>query len=510
MGKLNAKTSLRVLAAVGLLGTAISCGDMLKKKDDEKNNPQPPDKKTTPIAQFKVTSVAEGLTAAVAAEKTADGTAAVLKVTDIVAGSQLIAVSGTCPIGSFTAEGEYTTGAIKADCEVVLKAGATASFPFTADKLPKDGQAQFAVVPFGAFNLKSAVAGDCPTVGAWQGNNYSVPVTAACTATFQAVAAPYHLTGSANTKVVPTTAQHKFSVTITPSLTDLVEGSGYGVKFDGLAKAAATANLTPSYKLAKVISTTCPQGSQLDYASQIFRVAPLSAGTTSCDVSFEVENPCGVSGIENPTTIRFTSSSATDNARIDRLITATTGGSILNAAGTDTATGTGTSSCANSGCHGKVRPTAGYYDYGSKWQIWYNGAGTATTFSVASLISNEGPWWNATDSNSSNQLFSSTSAQTGWEGKILFPRTGRTAPSTTGPTAGVAGTMDPSFIAYDPLNSRFYRKLTVSHYRADGASNSKQMPLGAGSAACGTFNPSICLTAPQQEMMCHWIWNGAN
>jgi len=500
MSKLDAKTSLRVLAAVGLLGTAISCGDMLKKKDDDKNNPPPPPVK---VGEFTVTSKPEGLAVEAAPGKTQDGKAAVLKLSGVDAASQLIAVTGTCPIGSFTAAGEYTTGAIKADCEVVLKAGATASFAFTADKLPKDGQAQFAVVPFGAFNLKKVVAGDCPTVGAWQGNNYSVPVTAACTATFQALAAPYHLTGSANTKVVPTTAQHKFSVTITPSLTDLVEGSGYGVKFDGLAKAAATANLTPSYKLAKVISTTCPQGSQLDNASQIFRVAPLSAGTTSCDVSFEVENPCGVSGIADPTTIKY-------NSGANRISLLMAGGATnmtkASDGTTEGITGTGSASCT--GCHGASRPsTTAYFSYDTKWRVYYPGtkpSAPANSIYVDSLTANSGVW--------GAQLATTTNtdpSNAAWIGKILFPRTGTIAP-TSSTSAGTEGTVDPSYFNYDPLNSRFYRKLTTSHYGT--GSSSMQMPPANSTSGVGcegnATNSPVCLSSQKQEMMCHWIWNG--
>ena len=483
MGKLNAKTSLRVLAAVGLLGTAISCGDMLKKKDDDKNNPPPPEKKTTPIAQFKVTSVAEGLTAAVAAEKTADGTAAVLKVTDIVAGSQLIAVSGTCPIGSFTAEGEYTTGAIKADCEVVLKAGATASFAFTADKLPKDGQAQFTVVPFGAFNLKKVVAGDCPTVGAWQGNNYSVPVTAACTATFEALAAPYHLTGSANTKVVPTTAQHKFSVTITPSLTDLVEGSAYAIKFDGAAAAAITAGKTPSYKIKNVISTTCPAGSLFDYANQIYRIAPLAAGTASCDVSFEVENPCGDAGVD-ASLIRYTG--ATASARIDRIITKTT---------TDIETGVkgvGTESCANGGCHGQAAGSLSTAQF--RWKIPYSPIIT-TAYTSATAITEGSTYKVIQTGNATLAMFAADGTAANNDGKFI------------------QGTSGSSWIQYDPLNSRFYRKVTPG-YNTGG-----RMPkvfswngTGSVSANCTPSNGSdyggTCLSQNQASQICHWIWNG--
>jgi len=503
MGKLNAKTSLRVLAAVGLLSTAISCGDMLKKIDDDKNNPAPPEKKTTPIAQFKVTSVAEGLSAAVAAEKTADGTAAVLKVSDVAAGSQLIAVAGTCPIGSFTAEGEYTTGAIKADCEVVLKAGATASFAFTDDKLPKDGQAQFAVVPFGDFNLKSTVSGTC-AAGQWaQGVSvYSTAISAACTATFEGVDPK----AAANLVTVkPSTSAHTFTYTITPNL----PAERRVVAFTGAGKTAATASLTPSYSFT-LASSTCPDGSTFDATNKLYRTLPLSG---ACNVVFNVANPCGDSGIANPATIKYTSTGATDAFRIDRLITSTAN-SITKASlasGETAATGTGTASCSNSSCHGKARPTSGYFDYSSKWRIYYNGASATTSYSVASLTANEGLWWNASDLNSDNQLFSTTTAQGGWENKLLFPRTGATSPTaaagSTPAAAGVAGTVNPSFIAYDPLNSRFYRKLTVSHYNIAGDATSTQMPRTATSTSCGT--ETLCLSTQQQEMMCHWIWNGA-
>jgi len=478
VGKLNANTSLRILAAVGLLGTAISCGDLLKKDEDKKSTTPVVDVKETPISKYKVTSVAEGVTATAAAEQTAEGTAAVLTLTEVASASQVIAVTGTCPIGSFTAPGEYTTGAIKADCEVVLKAGATASFAFTADKLPKDGQAQFVAVPFGAFNLKKDLAGDC-AAGVWTGLNYAAPVTGDCTATFQAVAAPFHQTvtsgSSANTKVVPTTSEHTFGATITPVLTDLVEGSGYAIKFEGtVGTAATTASNTPAYKIKNVISTTCPIGSEFDYKNQVYRVATLS-NAASCDVSFAVENPCGDAGVD-ASAIRFSGSSA--SARIDRIITKTD---------TDIESGikgVGTMNCANSSCHGSTSMTSSF----SRWKIQYSGATAGSTTSSGSSFLVSQTAFGALGMVAA----SSTSADN--EGKII--QSDKTPAS--------------AWIKYDPLNSRFYRKVTP------GFLGSARMPkvftTGTSSEGCtpdgATGFGGTCLTEQQANQICHWIWNG--
>jgi len=226
----------------------------------------------------------------------------------------------------------------------------------------------------------------------------------------------------------------------------------------------------PAYTFTQVADTasgTCSTGTM---ASGVYQV-----GTSgNCSIRFDVNNPCGNSGVDN-SLLRYSTTDANDSLRIDRLMSSNTDPTKWLGANANQSTGTGTANCANSGCHGATTRSS----YTNKWALGYANAAGDTTYSVPSEK------WTSHDSTG------------GWIEKILWSLAGGASTGTL--------PLDPAFTAHDPLNSRFYRKLTTNHSRSrrEGWSGS-QMPNG-----CGTGSNPACLTANQQEMMCHWIWNGA-
>jgi len=398
---------------------------------------------------------------------------------EVDAGKMLTEIGGDCPIGKLysyiDAAAEYETGAIDKPCSVEFNTGSPLAFknPFIASSINA----------LGRFPMK-------PAEGASFTKDNRKAEVAVAKGTIAVVNRPAPLKS----------AFDSFDTTIP----------------------------TPEYESEETIGGDCPQPIKL---GELYVFGPVTA---DCKVIFNIANPCGETGLTDPEeSIVFTSANSSATNRIDRIM-ASTSVTAANGSwkGLNPADGLGKASCAASGCHGKAissglpSTTGELWKYDSKyWRVWYDGAANGTVY-VPDLSKLHDGDITKFERNTDNAVY--------WKEKLLFQRTNLCGSpdnkiySENG-SEYVTAEADPAWHAYDPLNSRFYRKLTASHYRADIVDDNSsaigggkcgaipdltKAPLRASarmprSSTCTSTDSSGCLTDQQQAMMCHWIWNGA-
>jgi len=416
--------------------------------------------------------------------------------------------TGPVSVQSTTSGGVAASGS---SASVAVNSKVTFNLTFTAPAVPQ------------------AIAGSCP-IGELKSYDPSAgvavyetgPITAACTVAFTAgekvatsFANPFSPDGAANA------AGNRYLKNTAPFTADnrkldipFSGDSASGLRFISppTLKSAFDAYdptvPTPEYAASETVTGSCPQGK---FVGGLYVTGAISS---SCTVTFAMKNPCGDTGLADPSTITFTKASSSATDRIDRIMIAASSASI---AGVNSAslTGVGKASCTFNGCHGKNGSeasvsgsmfndkysfcgfksngwegdcsTGGYVDPPAPftqppYSVTYNGSDTSQRVAV-NRYKYDSKYWRVIydfptpsspehayipdiskghDGDLNDSLSTSPTSLDKWKNKLLFMR--RTVFKWDEMLTEEA---NPAWHAYDPLNSRFYRKTTRSHYRSD-------------------------------------------
>ena len=319
-----------------------------------------------------------------------------------------------------------TAGITLSTASVTVENGDTTSFTLTVQN---------------GYNLSTTVGGSCPT-GSWQDLTYTTgAIVNACSVEFSAsnpnaINLTLGENNSTSVSVTPTYAGERKTLYPTAS-----------VNLPSHANGAPT----PSYSISTTVGGTCAQG---EWSGSSYITGPL---TTSCTVTFTVNNPCGTS----------------HNAGIDDVYSSVR----LKALGGESLKQNAASgSCI--GCHrSQADPATNPVVTQGMYCVNTNGAGCNQTTQTARYTE---------------------------YARIINPYCNTAGGDTTFPCNSTNGQSSPNaggVVAKDPLNSWIYRILTAAH------PGPNRMPRQTEN--CTKTTETECLQQARIDAVCNWIWKGA-